>query len=391
MKILRGYKYKLIPNVSQKKRFNQWIGANRCLYNAALAQREMVDYREHKINYQTQAAKLKAIKKEFPWLKEPPSQTLQQTLRDLDGAFKKFFKGEAKYPRLKKKGQLSGIRFPTPSSIRVVETESKKKGRVGLPKIGSLKYRKSREIEGEIRSCTISKAPNGEYSISFLCCIEIPDPISPKDQIGIDRGVVHTLAFSNAACGHSFRDLPVDRITILEDQIAYLQKKLASKNKFSNNWRKLKLSISKKHSKLARIRRDFLMKAAVTIAKNHGTVVIEDLKTKNMSKSASGTLENPGKMVAQKSGLNRAILRQGWYSFQVMLEYKIHENGGVLIKVNPKNSSRECSQCGHTAKDNRQNQAIFHCRNCDHKENADINAAKVILARGTRALALRAA
>ena len=120
-------------------------------------------------------------------------------------------------------------------------------------------------------------------------------------------------------------------------------------------------------------------------------MVIEELKTKNMSKSASGSLEAPGRMVAQKSGLNRAILRQGWHKFQVMLEHKVNENGGILLKVDPKNTSRECSQCGHTDKGNRPDQAIFKCVKCGHSENADINAAKTILARGTRVLASRAA
>ena len=96
-------------------------------------------------------------------------------------------------------------------------------------------------------------------------------------------------------------------------------------------------------------------------------------------------------MVAQKTGLNRAILRQGWHKFQVMLEHKVSENGGVLVKVNPKNTSRECSKCAHTDKDNRLKQDIFCCQKCGHAENADINAAKNILARGTRVIASKAA
>lgn len=391
MKVVRGYKYKLTPNKAQCLLLKQWIGANRCLYNVALVQREMTDYREHRLNYGSQASELKVLKKEFPWMKEPPSQTLQQTLRDLDRAFQKFFKGEAKYPKPKKKFQSSGIRFPTPSSIKIVPTESRNVGKADLPKIGVLKFRKSREIGGEIRSCTISKEAHDEFYISFLCRVEVPDPVCPSGELGIDRGIVHTLAFSKPLEGVFFKDLPIGKIKKIEEKIAVLQQQMAKKVRFSNNWRKLKSKVSRCHSQIARIRHDFLQKVAVRIAKSHGLVVIEDLKTKNMSKSASGSLDSPGRMVAQKSGLNRAILRQGWYKFQVMLEHKVTENGGVLLKVSPKNTSRECNQCGYIDSKNRSDQSTFCCGKCGHTENADINAAKTILARGTRVLALKAA
>lgn len=391
MRVLRGYKYKLTPSRSQARLLEQWIGANRCLFNVALAQREMTDYREHRISYKSQAAELKQLKVEFPWMKEPPSQTLQQTLLDLDRAFQRFYKGIAAYPRSKKKGRESGIRFPTPSSIQIVATDSRKVGKVVLPKIGTLKYRKSRNIAGELRSCTISKEAGGGYSVSFLCSIDLPDPVPPGGQLGIDRGIVHTLAFSSCLDGQPFSDLPLERITRLESQIARHQNRLSDLTRFSNNWRKQKKKISRIHSRTARIRHDFLQKVAVRIAKSHGLVVIEDLKTKNMTKSASGTLQSPGKRVAQKSGLNRAILRQGWHKFQVMLEHKVSENRGILLKVDPKNSSRECSQCGHVDPESRLDQESFHCTACGHSENADINAAKNILARGTRAIALKVA
>jgi putative transposase len=370
---------------------DQWIGANRCFYNVALAQREMTDYREHKVTYSSQAAELKQLKVEFPWMKEPPSQTLQQTLLDLDKAFQRFYKREAAYPRSKKKGRESGIRFPTPSSIHIVATESRKVGKVDLPKIGMLKYRKSRDVDGEVRNCAISKEAGGGYSISFLCRIDLPDPVPANGELGIDRGVVHTLAFSSCLDGEYFSDLPSESIKRLESQIARHQQRLSDLTKFSNNWKKQKQKISKIHSRIARIRHDFLQQAAVRIAKSHGLVVIEDLKTRNMSKSASGTVASPGKMVSQKSGLNRAILRQGWYKFQVMLEHKLVENGGILLKVDAKNTSRECSQCGHVDSDNRLDQESFRCGKCGHLDNADINAAKNILARGTRVMALKVA
>jgi putative transposase len=357
------------------------------LYNAALQQRSIVDYHEQKINYYTQTKELPAIKLDFPFFKDVPAQVLQQTLKNLDTAFVKFFKGEADYPKPKKKFKReAGLRFPDPKQFEITENASKKKGYVELPKIGRLKFRKSRKIVGKVKSCTITKGGYGVYYISFLCEYEVDEPIAPLGEIGIDRGIVHTLATSNG----DFYDLP-KKIKHIEKLIAYYQRLLALKVKFSSNWKKLKRKISKLYSKVANIRQDFLWKAARAIAKNHGFIVLEDLRTKNMSKSASGTVEKLGKKVAQKSGLNRSILRQGWYMFQTMLTQKAIEFGGILVLVDPKNTSRECSRCGWVDKDNRVDQSHFECQKCRLKINADINAALVILARGIRVIALRVA
>ena len=359
---------------------DQWIGANRCLYNIALEQRS---YRRFDGSYATrlsQDKELSRLKKEFPWFGDCPSQTFQQTLKNLDTAFSRFFKKQGGFPAFKKKSRPFGIKFPAPSSIKLHDHPHKRKGIVDIPKMKGLRFWKSRQLEGTLKSATVSRAAYGEYYISFLCEIEVDEPINKMPAVGIDRGIAHTIALSSG----EFFDLPVDKIKYHEEKIAFLQRQLTKKTKFSNNWKKLKNKISRRHSKTACIRRDFLWKSARTIAKSHGYIVLEDLKTKNMSKSASGTLESPGKMVAQKSGLNKAILRQGWHMFSVMLNQKAEEFGGYVDKVNPRNTSRECASCGYTHVDNRQSQDRFECQKCSHQENADINAAKVILARGLR-------
>ena len=389
MQILRGFKFKLKLNLAQTSTLNQWIGANRCLYNVAVMQRKMNDYREHKIGYKEQAAELPNLKKEFLWMKDPPSQTLQQTLKQVDTAFQKFFKGIASYPRTKKKHQESGIKFPTPASIKLISDHNPRKGLVELPKIGRLRFRKSRELIGEIRSCTLSKGTDGFY-ISFLCRLEIETPLGRNNFLGIDRGVVHTLAFSSPIEGVYFKDLPVIRIKEIEGKIERLQKELSKRQRFSKNWKKIKRKIANLHHKIACIRRDFLWKTARIVAKNHGIIVLEDLKTKNMTKSASGTVLDPGKNVSQKSGLNRSILRQGWQMFSIMLGQKAEEFGGSVIKVDPKYSSQECSSCNYVSNANRPEQSIFCCQSCHYEENADVNSAKTILARGRRVMALKA-
>ena len=157
--------------------------------------------------------------------------------------------------------------------------------------------------------------------------------------------------------------------------------------KFSNNWRKLKGKINRLHTKIADIRLDTLHKLSTALCKNHAMIVLEDLAVKNMTKSAKGDLENPGKMVRQKSGLNRVILDQGWGMFRTFLEYKQHWLGGHVVYVDPKHTSQTCPKCHHVSKDNRQTQAAFECVECRYQEHADVVAAKNILERGRRLLA----
>jgi putative transposase len=161
---------------------------------------------------------------------------------------------------------------------------------------------------------------------------------------------------------------------------------MAKIEKFSKRWKYFSKILAKLHARIARIRRDFLHKASNDLSKNHGVIVLEDLRVKNMSKSASGTREDPGKNVAQKRGLNRAILRQGWGIFRDMMGYKTKWYGSRLILVSPINTSRRCSQCGYTHKDNRLTQADFLCQKCGHDENADKNAAENIKRLGLESL-----
>ncbi len=162
---------------------------------------------------------------------------------------------------------------------------------------------------------------------------------------------------------------------------------MSHKKKFSNNWKKAKSHVQRIQAKIAHVRNDFLHKISTDISKNHAMIVVEDLKVTNMSKSASGTIEAPGKRVRQKRGLNRSILDQGWGEFRRQLEYKQAWNNGLFIAVNPKNTSRRCFCCGHVSADNRKTQAKFECIACSYTANADINAACNILAAGHAVLA----
>src|SRR6185437_13321414 len=131
------------------------------------------------------------------------------------------------------------------------------------------------------------------------------------------------------------------------------------KKKFSKNWKKTVFQVNRLHRKIAHIRQDYLHKITHTISKNHAIVCVEDLQIKNMSHSASGTLAKPGKQVKAKSGLNKAILDQGWYEFRRQLEYKQRWRGGMVIAVSPKYTSQTCPECSKVDSCNRLTQSEF--------------------------------
>ena len=141
------------------------------------------------------------------------------------------------------------------------------------------------------------------------------------------------------------------------------------------------------HSKIANVRKDYLHKLTTQLSKSHATIVLEDLKVANMSQSAKGTKDKPGRYVKAKSGLNRSILDQGWFEFKRQLTYKQLWRGGKVVMIPANHTSQQCSQCGHICSLNRQSQSVFMCQACNHSSNADINAAKNILAAGHAVIA----
>jgi putative transposase len=364
----------------------RWVGACRFVYNCGLIHRS-INYQQWRkaISYFDQQNVLPEIRKdpEFDWLKEVPSQSLQKALRNLDTAFKNFFKGIGKYPQAKKKGVHDSITFPQGNLLRI-QKKSKKISKMTLPKLGEVEFVHHRKFSGKVKSATVSYSHGDGWQVSVL--VEealVPHENLSRDIIGVDLGIVKTIAISGESQDYF---LPTEQIKRVEKRIATLQKRKAKVEKFSDRWKHLGRIVAKLHSRIARIRRDFLHKTSCKLSKNHGVIVMEDLRVKNMSKSASGTKDRPGSQVAQKSGLNRSILRQGWGTFRIMMAYKTQWYGSHLILVNPQNTSRRCCQCGYAHEDNRQTQAEFLCQKCGHNENADKNAANNIRRLGLESL-----
>ncbi|WP_407902627.1 RNA-guided endonuclease InsQ/TnpB family protein [Gallibacterium anatis] len=372
MQLRKAFKFEIMPNGNQIRRIKQFCGCSRFVFNRALAwQNEQYEQdNSFKFSYTKIANLLPQWKKELVWLKECHSQVLQQSLKDLESAFKNFFQQRADFPKFKKKGLKESFRFPQGCKL---EQEN---DRLFLPKIGWIRYRNSREVIGEVKNVTVSQKC-GRFFVSIQTEFEYEIPTHKGGEIGIDMGVARFATLSN---GEFFE--PLNAFKTYKGKLAKLQKRLKNKVKFSQNWQKLKAKIAKLHHKITNCRKDFLHKISTQISKNHAMIYIEDLQVANMSKSAKGTVEAHGKNVKQKSGLNRSILDQSWFEFRRQLSYKTQWRGGFLVAVPPQNSSRTCPCCGHISKENRQTQAHFECVECGYTENADVVGALNVLGRG---------
>ena len=357
----------------------RFAGACRFVFNRALArQNENHEAGNKYIPYGKMASWLVEWKNatETQWLKDSHSQPLQQSLKDLERAYKNFFQNRAAFPRFKKRGQNDAFRYP--QGVKLDQENS----RIFLPKLGWMRYRNSRQVTGVVKNVTVSQS-SGKWYISIQTESEVSTPVHPSaSMVGLDAGVAKLATLSD---GTVFE--PVNSLQKNQKKLARLQRQLSRKVKFSNNWQKQKCKIQRLHSRIANIRRDYLHKVTTTVSKNHAMIVIEDLKVSNMSKSAAGTVSQPGRNVRAKSGLNRSILDQGWYEIRRQLAYKQLWRGGQVLAVPPAYTSQRCACCGHTAKENRLSQSKFRCQVCGYTANADVNGARNILAAGHAVLA----
>ncbi len=344
MKRLQAFKFVLLPNGAQQRDMRRFAGSCRFVFNRALALQQANHQSGGRfIGYLAMAKHLTEWRHgaETPWLKDAPVHPLQHALKDLDRAYKNFFARRAGFPRFKRKGSGESFRYPDAKQFEIDQSNS----RIKLPKLGWIRYRNSREILGAAKNITLATLSDGSF-------------IAPLN---------------------SFRKH--------QQRLARYQRRMSRKAKFSNNWKKAKIKVQKVYTQIANARRDFLHKTTTTISKNHALVCIEDLQVRNMSRCSKGTSEQPGSRVRQKSGLNRAILDQGWAEFRRQLAYKTQWAGGMLVAVPAHHTSQTCPCCGHVAPANRRTQAQFLCVECAHTANADVVGAINVLERGQRLVA----
>ncbi len=379
----------------------RFAGSCRFVFNKAL-QKANYEAGGKFIGYVAMAKELTGWRNdsETPWLKDAPVHPQQHALKDLERAYKNFFAKRAGFPRFAKKGQRDSFRYPDPKQIKLDQGND----RIFLPKLGWLRYRNSRDVLGTVRNATVSQS-GGKWFVSIQTEREVEQPMpQASSAVGIDMGIARFATMSDGSYL-----APLSSFKKHETHLRRTQRAMSRKQKFSSNWKKAKAKVQRLHTCIGNCRRDYLHKATTAIshqpkgrrtaegwfresgmplaAQNHAMVCIEDLQVRNMSKSAAGSTEQPGKNVRAKSGLNKAILDQGWFEFRRQLEYKLAWAGGWLIAVPPHNTSRTCPACGHVHADNRLTQAEFACGQCGSAENADVVGAINILARGHRVAA----
>jgi putative transposase len=353
----------------------RFAGSCRFVFNKALAlQKERYERGEKKLGYAGLCKELTAWRNgaETPWLADAPVHPLQQTLKDLERAYANFFAKRADFPRFKKKGQSDSFRYPDPKQIKLDQANS----RLFLPKLGWVRYRNSRAVLGTVKNVTVSQSC-GKWFVSIQTEREVDQPIPEGGAVGIDMGIAR---FATLSDGTFYA--PLSSFKRHQGRLRKAQQSMSRKTKFSRNWKKEKSRIQKIHARIGNARRDYLHKTSTAISQNHAMVCIEDLQVRNMSKSAAGTAEQPGKSVRAKSGLNKSILDQGWFEFRRQLDYKLAWNGGWLVAVPPQNTSRTCPCCGHVSAENRRTQAKFECVECGFEENADLVGAINVLRAG---------
>lgn len=371
MLIRQGFQYALRLKAQREALLRRWVGCRRFVFNEALAhQRAEVAAGRKRPGYAALCARLPELKKLHPWLCEPPAQALQQALKDLCKAWDRKYTSRFGAPRFKKRGDGDTLRLPQDCKYDAAA------GLVHLPKLGAVRLRHSRQALGELKNVTL-RQERGRWVASLQTEREL-EVLAPAATaaVGLDFGAATTIMPSNAALAPI--GLPA-RIGRYERRMKRLQQQVSRKRKGSSNRAKARTRLAACHARIAAMRRDFLHQATTKLVADHALIAIEDLAVKSMTASAAGTVEEPGRNVKAKAGLNRTILRNGWAMARSMLEYKAAWSGVMLVAVPPAYTSQACSACGHTAAENRKTQAVFECVACGHRENADRNAAKNIL------------
>jgi putative transposase len=359
--MLKAYKYKLIPNSEQEVLLAKHFGSVRFVFNRFLNERKQ-EYETNKqtLNYYDNSAALTELKKteEYNWLKETNSQSLQFSLKSLDGAYNSFFKKRAKFPKFKSKFDKNS--FCIPQFVKVNGSK------LIIPKFkDGIDFIQHRKFNGEIRQCTISKTVTGEYFVSIL--VETTHKLVSKTgkTVGIDLGLKD---FAITSDGHFYKN---NRYTkTYAKKLKKAQQHLSNKVKGSNRYKAQKLKVAKLHKKITNSRVDNLHKVSSDLIKKYDVIVLEDLNIKGMVKNHK---------------LAKSISDASWGKFIELLTYKAQWDDKQIVHVSrwfP--SSKTCNCCGYINQNLKLKDRTWTCPSCKVVLDRDLNASKNILKEGLK-------
>ena len=367
-------RYRLFPARAQEAVLRAHCGHARYVWNLAVEQHHhWHPGRKGAPGYLEQCRQLTQARAEYPWLAEGSQMVQQQALRDFTQAMTAFFdpNNPAGRPCWRKAGRDEGFGIVAvkPCDVRRL---SRHVGEVRVPKAGWVRFRWSRPVPPGVKSYRVTLDRAGRWHVAFAA---VPEPIPAPENaavVGVDRGVAVSAALSTGELLH------VPGLTAGEKKrLRHLQRKLARARCGSNRRKRARLAVARLRAREADRRKDWAEKASTDLARRFDLIKVEDLEIKQMTRSAKGSRERPGRNVRQKAGLNREIMRSGWGLLVRRLEDKAP---GRVEKINPQFTSQRCSACGHVDPESRESQARFACTACGLACHADVNAARNIAA-----------